>query len=194
MAKAYGMGVSPNMQGLYATAGQVPSPQWKEDTLNQPWVRGDAVNLAIGQGYLLASPMQLALVYAAIANGGQVHVPRLAEQAIDPQTNSISRAFPVQTKQVPVSTGTLDQIRQALTNVTQKPQGTARATFVSSKVIVAGKTGTAESGVEQPHAWFACYAPANKPKFVVIVVVEHGGEGSSVAAPLARKVTDILPY
>ncbi len=194
MAKAYGLGVSPDMQGLYATAGQVPSPKWKQDALNQPWVRGDAVNLAIGQGYLLASPMQLALVYAAIANGGQVHVPRLAEQAIDPQTNGISRAFPVQTKQVPVSAGNLDQIRQALTNVTQKPQGTARAVFASSKVIVAGKTGTAESGVEQPHAWFACYAPAAKPKFVVIVVVEHGGEGSSVAAPLARKITDILPY
>lgn len=194
MAQAYGLGVSPEMQGLYATAGQVPSPKWKQDALNQPWVRGDAVNLAIGQGYLLASPMQLALVYAAIANGGLVHVPRLAEQALDPQTNSISRAFPVKTTQVPVNSNNLAQIRQALTNVTQTPQGTARAVFASSKVVVAGKTGTAESGVTQPHAWFACYAPAAKPKYVVVAVVEHGGEGSSVAAPLARKVTDILPY
>lgn len=194
MAKAYGMGVPPDMQGLYAATGQVPSPKWKEDTLNQPWVRGDAVNLAIGQGYLLASPLQLAMVYAAIANGGKVQVPRVAEQAIDPQTNTISRAFPAKSRQLPVSPNNLNLIRQALTDVTQKPQGTARATFASSKVVVAGKTGTAESGIEQPHAWFACFAPAAKPKYVVIVVVEHGGEGSTTAAPLARKMTDILPY
>ena len=194
MAKAYGLGVPTGMQGLYDSAGQVPSPKWKQESLNQPWVRGDAVNLAIGQGYLLASPMQLALVYAAVANGGQVHVPRLAEQAIDPQTNGISRAFPVQTKKVPVSDNNLALIRQALTNVTQTSQGTARAVFASSKVIVAGKTGTAESGQEAPHAWFACYAPATRPKYVVIAIVEHGGEGSAVAAPLARRVTDILSY
>ena len=95
---------------------------------------------------------------------------------------------------MPVNSNNLNLIRQALTDVTQKPQGTARAMFASSKVVVAGKTGTAESGIEQPHAWFACFAPAAKPKYVVIVVVEHGGEGSTVAAPLARKVTDILPY
>jgi penicillin-binding protein 2 len=194
MAKAYGMGVPSGMQGLYDSTGQVPSPKWKEDTLKEPWVRGDAVNLAIGQGYLLASPLQLALVYAAVANGGLVQEPRLAEQAIDPQTNGISKGFPVKTRRVPVSDNNLNLIRQALTNVTQTPQGTARQMFLGSKVIVAGKTGTAESGQEAPHAWFACYAPANKPKFVVIVVVEHGGEGSTVAAPLARKVTDILPY
>ncbi|MBN9392338.1 MAG: penicillin-binding protein 2 [Chloroflexi bacterium] len=194
MAKAYGLGVPSGMQGLYDSPGQVPSPKWKSETLNQPWVRGDAVNLAIGQGYFLASPMQLALVYAAIANGGQVHVPRLAEQAIDPQTNGISRAFPVQTRTVPVGANNLAQIRQALTNVTQVSQGTARASFIGSRVVVAGKTGTAESGQEAPHAWFACFAPANKPRYVVVAVVEHGGEGSAAAAPLARKVTDILPY
>ncbi|MDB5082281.1 MAG: penicillin-binding protein 2 [Chloroflexi bacterium] len=194
MAKAFGMGVPTGMQGLYDSPGQVPSPKWKQETLKQPWVRGDAVNLAIGQGYMLASPLQLAMVYAAIANGGNVHVPRLAEQAIDPQTNGISRAFPVKTKKLPVTENTLNQIRQSLVSVTQAPQGTARQAFVGSKVIVAGKTGTAESGQEAPHAWFASYAPANKPKFVVIAHVEHGGEGSSVAAPLVRKVTDILPY
>ena len=118
----------------------------------------------------------------------------LAEQAIDPQTNGISKGFPVKTRRVPVSDNNLNLIRQALINVTQTPQGTARQMFLGSKVIVAGKTGTAESGQEAPHAWFACYAPANKPKFVVIVNIEHGGEGSTVAAPLARKVTDILPY
>jgi penicillin-binding protein 2 len=193
-AKAFGLGVPSGMQGLYDSAGQVPSPKWKQEVLKQPWVRGDAVNLAIGQGYLLSSPMQLALVYAAVANGGQVHVPRLAEQAIDPQTNGISRAFPVQTKKVPVGENNMAQIRQALINVTQTGQGTARAAFQGSRVVVAGKTGTAESGQEAPHAWFVCYAPANKPKFVVAAVVEHGGEGSATAAPLARKVTDILPY
>jgi penicillin-binding protein 2 len=192
VAKGFGFGASTGLVGLYDSVGQVPDPQWKKDKLKESWFRGDAVNLAIGQGYFQGTPLQLATAYAAIANGGNLPVPRLAERAegSDPQMN---RAYPAQVKaHLPISDGNLAQIKQALLNVTLR--GTASQAFAGCKVRVAGKTGTAESGVEQPHAWFACYAPADKPKYVVVVCLENIGYGNALAAPTARKLIDALPF
>lgn len=194
MTKAFGMGSSTGIQGIFDSPGQVPDPKWKLEKLKQGWVRGDAVNLAIGQGYFLASPLQLAVAYAAIANGGNVITPRLIERA-EGTSPEVSRAFGSQTRsKLPVSEGNLNEIRRALLAVTQGGLGTARGAFAGSRVAVAGKTGTAESGVEAPHAWFACYAPANQPRYVVVVMLENGGFGNEQAAPVARKVIDGLPF
>ena len=157
-AKSFGLGAPTGLVGLYDSAGQVPDPAWKREKLGQGWVRGDAVNLAIGQGDLLASPLQVALVYAAIANSGAQPLPRLADRA-EGQT-PLAQTFASQMKgHLAISEPTMTQIRAGLLNVTQSGAGTARSYFAGAKVRVAGKTGTAESGQEQPHAWFACYAP-----------------------------------
>ncbi|NWJ98065.1 MAG: penicillin-binding protein 2 [Chloroflexi bacterium] len=190
--KACGLGASCGLVGLNDSPGQVPDGKWKEDNIKQSWFSGDAVNLAIGQGYLLASPLQMAGVYAGIANGGSVPVPHLIAR-----TEKGGNATPVAPKErllLPVNPIHLGNIRRALLDVTQNPRGTAQAAFAGSKVKVAGKTGTAESGKTAPHAWFACYAPAERPKYVVVVMLEEIGEGGSYAAPAARKLIDTLSF
>lgn len=194
MAKAFGLGSSTGLLGLYDSAGQVPDPQWKQTKIGQPWVPGDGVNLAIGQGYMLASPVQMAVVYAALAMGGNIPVPRLVERA-ESSNATANKAFPAATKgKLPVSDANIAEIRRALLGVTQGALGTARNYFAGYRVAVAGKTGTAESGVEDPHAWFCCYAPADKPKYVVVVSLENAGFSTETAVPAARKVMDGLTF
>jgi penicillin-binding protein 2 len=193
VSKGFGLGSSTGINGIFDSPGQIPDPAWKKAKLNDVWVRGDAVNLGIGQGYMLATPLQVALMYAGIANGGAIPELRLVSK-IDggnPQT------FEPKVRQtIPLSPGNMAQMRNALKDVTGggSGMGTARGAFGGSRVKVAGKTGTAESGREEPHAWFAGYAPADNPKYVVVVVLENGGFGSDKAAPLARQVIDRLEF
>ncbi len=111
MAKAFGFGSPTGLTGLYDSPGQLPDPKWKQEKIKEPWVRGDAVNLAIGQGYMLASPLQLAVAYSAIANGGSVMVPRLVEKA-DSTAPQLAKTFAPQVKnKLPVSAANLNEIR-----------------------------------------------------------------------------------
>ncbi|MBN9388828.1 MAG: penicillin-binding protein 2 [Chloroflexi bacterium] len=193
-AKGFGLGSSTGMLGLYDSAGQVPSPDWKQANLSQPWVPGDGVNLAIGQGYLLASPLQMAVVYSSLAMSGTIPVPRVVDRA-ESTDAAASKTYPAATKgKLPVSDANIQLIRQALLGVTQESLGTARNYFSGYRVPVAGKTGTAESGVEDPHAWFCCYAPATNPKYVVVVCLENAGFSTETAVPAARKVMDALTF
>jgi penicillin-binding protein 2 len=154
------------------------------------WRGGDAVNMAIGQGAVLASPLQVAVSMAAIANTGVVPRPHVAA--------AVQRAGG-SNRPVPVAMGTrldldpdvLEVIRQGLEGVTA-PGGTAADAFARSALPVAGKTGTAEAGSDQPFAWFAGYGPTTDARFVVAVVVEQGGSGSRTAAPIARQIFDGL--
>lgn len=188
--KACGLGSSCGIIGLDDSPGLVPDGKWKQDNLKQNWFSGDAVNLAIGQGYLLASPIQMASVYAGIAMGGAVPTPRLIAST---EKNGVSTPMAPKTRlQLPINATNLAKIRQALTGVASR--GTASGSFAGYKVAVAAKTGTAESGKETPHAWFACFAPADRPKYVIIVMMEETGEGSRFAAPVARKVMDALTF
>lgn len=175
-------------------AGVVPSPAWKRQALNDGWARGDAVNMAIGQGQLLVTPLQVAALYSAIAAGGQRHGPQLLERAFLPGGNVERLLSPAAKPPLPWSAPTLDTVRTGLKNVVGGANGTAAAIFQGSSLagVTAGKTGTAETGPgRQPHAWFACYAPVEAPKAVVLAMLEHAGEGSQVAAPLARRVLEI---
>ncbi len=194
MAKAFGLGSSTGLLGLYDSAGQVPDPAWKQANIGQAWVPGDGVNLAIGQGYLLASPLQMAVVYSSLAMSGSLPVPRVVDRA-ESSSPAANKAFPAATKgKLPVSDANIQEIRKALLGVSQESLGTARKYFAGYKVPVAGKTGTAESGVEDPHAWFCCYAPADKPKYVVVVCLENAGFSTETAVPAARKVMDGLTF
>ena len=149
---------------------------------------GDATNFAIGQGDTLVTPLQLATVYAAIANGGQLLQPQVGRALLSPDGTAREIA-PVVRRNVPVSAEVVAYLRDALAGVTQ-PGGTAAASFVGAPVAVAGKTGTGEVAGRQDTSWFASFAPVEDPELVVVGMVSQGGTGSSVAAPLVRTVYD----
>jgi len=194
-AQAFGLGRVPDIVGLgsanaVGAAGVVPSPAWKQNALGEGWLPKDAVNLSIGQGYLLASPVQVLNVYAAIANGGTLWTPRIIDKAVDANgaVTDSNAAKPLGT--LPASADALHSIRQGLRGVTSDETGTAFRAFQGFGVPTAGKTGTAQAGSGQPHAWFAVYAPFDQPEVAVVTIVEHGGEGAAVAAPIVRSVLE----
>lgn len=157
---------------------------------------GDAVNFAIGQGDVLVTPLQLAVAYAAMANGGTVYRPQLAKAVIGPDGKVIWRATPQPVRRLPVDKHSLDFIRSALAGVTL-PGGTAYGAFIDwpqDRIPVGGKTGTAEVGLtktgRQDTSWFAAFAPANNPQFIVVNMLEQVGTGGAYAAKVVRHVLD----
>lgn len=191
MARAFGLGAPTGIQGVPEEAGLVPDAAWRAQQGGRPWSVGDAVNMSIGQSDLLVTPLQIARMLAAVANGGVLYRPRLVLR-IGPAPGQPEEDFPPETQGwLPVSADTLAVIRQGLLGVTTHPRGTATWAFRGMPFPVAGKTGTAETAPGRPpHAWFAGYAPADAPELVVVVLVEHGGQGSAVAAPLARQILE----
>ena len=183
------------MQELPEVAGAVPDPAWKIQTVHDYWARGDAINLSIGQGYFLATPLQVADAYAAIANGGTLWQPYLVQEVKSIDGTAVYTAKPKERGKLPATAQQLEAIRSALSQVTTAPNGTAAGLsiakpFAGETHSVAGKTGTAESDTKAPHAWFAAFSPAEGATMATVAMVEHGGEGGDVAAPIARKVVD----
>jgi len=149
---------------------------------------GDATNFAIGQGDTLVTPLQLATVYAAVANGGKVLEPHVARALVSP-TGAVREIAPEVRSTVPADPELLDYVREALAGVTQ-PGGTAAGAFAGAPYSVAGKTGTGEVAGKQDTSWFASFAPAEAPELVVVGMVSQGGTGGTVAAPMVREVYD----
>ncbi|QIM21251.1 penicillin-binding protein [Phycicoccus sp. HDW14] len=149
---------------------------------------GDAANFAIGQGDVLATPLQMAVAYAAIADGGTLRTPRVAAALLDPRTDQRSDLAAGPTRRVPVAASTLRYLRGALVGVTTT--GTAAGVFrsVPADWKIAGKTGTGEVVGKRDTSWFVSYAPAQRPRWVVAAVVAQGGNGGSTAGPVARAV------
>ncbi|GAC1329361.1 MAG: penicillin-binding protein 2 [Mycobacteriales bacterium] len=160
---------------------------------------GDAVNFAIGQGDSLVTPLQLATAYAALANGGTLYAPRLGKAVISPDGKTAAALPPVVTGQLPVPPDVLAYIRTALAGVPDR-DGTAACAFGMAPMCgppfplnvlpIAGKTGTSEVGNKQDTSWFASFAPANNPRYAVVVMVSQGGQGGKVAAPATREIYD----
>ncbi|MGQ9475159.1 MAG: penicillin-binding protein 2 [Actinomycetota bacterium] len=186
--------------------GRVPTPQWKWEFNQgnpdyQRWYPGDTVNMAVGQGDILVTPLQLANLYAAIANRGPYYRPHVGKEVLTYLGESVETIQPQQIGDITnpnndlgihVERDELEVVRQALTGVVARG-GTAAGAFAGfpiQSIPVAGKTGTAEVQGKQPCAWFACYAPANDPRYVVVVMVEEGGHGGLVAAPIARRILE----
>ncbi|RNL87655.1 penicillin-binding protein 2 [Halostreptopolyspora alba] len=155
------------------------------------WRAGDAVNFSIGQGDLVVTPLQLARAYAAIANGGTLHEPRIGKALVAADGTGVTEIESGEPDKLPVSDRTLDYLRSALADVPRK--GTARGAFGGfplDEVPVAGKTGTATSTGKKESGWFASYAPADDPQFAVVVLISQGGTGGAVAAPVVREIYD----
>jgi len=165
--------------------GIVPTPAWLRKTWNQPWYEGQTINLSIGQGYLAVTPLQLAVAYSALANGGTVVRPHVANAVLRGETVQRLKFPPVRR----VKLKNQWAIRDGLYQAAHAPGGTSASLFSSFPVPVAGKTGTAESGAgRSDHSWYASWAPANHPKVVVVVLVAHGGFGAQAAGPAARDI------
>jgi penicillin-binding protein 2 len=189
-AHAFGLGHETGLLGGDEAPGLVPDNAWKIRTRGYGWTPGDTVNLAVGQGFLLVTPLQIATLFSSVANGGTIYRPRLVQRAESPVGDPPILFKPEATGKLPVSTAHLNTIRSALAGVTKGPRGTARFAFQGFPIDVAGKTGTAQTAQENPHAWFAAYAPVDAPEVVVVAILEHAGEGSAEAAPRVRRILE----
>ncbi|GAA1571376.1 penicillin-binding protein 2 [Actinomadura kijaniata] len=157
------------------------------------WRAGEAANFSIGQGDVLVTPLQLARAYAAVANGGRLVVPRVAQAVVRPDGTVARRIDPLPPARLPVPPHVLKYIRSGLEGVTK--EGTARGVFQDfplDKVQIAGKTGTGEVWGKGDTSWFASYAPAKKPQFAVVVMVSQGGTGGGTAAPAVREIYETM--
>lgn len=154
---------------------------------------GDAVNFSIGQGDVAVTPLQLAVVYAAIANGGTLWEPQVVDQVRTASGEVVEDLEPVATGEVPLDPDVLQIVRDGLSGVNTAGTGVpAFATFDLDRYPVAGKTGSAESFGERATAWYASYGPTTDPEYAVVVVIDQGGIGGDIAAPAARQIWDVI--
>jgi penicillin-binding protein 2 len=192
-----GLGQPTGFTDLPEAPGLIPNPEWKRTVLGLDWSFSDAVNISIGQGEVSVTPLQVVRMTAALANGGTLYRPQLVQQVgILGETPSYT-VSPVPMSEIDIQTDVLNLVRDAMCAVTTSETGTAEYQFQNSELQttgVCGKTGTAQDGSRADalsHAWFTAYAPANDPEIAIVVLVENSGEGSAIAAPIAR---DILEY
>ncbi|NSW53944.1 MAG: hypothetical protein HPY85_15695 [Anaerolineae bacterium] len=184
MAVGFGLGSPTGIGVLDESAGNVPSPTGE----------GDAVQLAIGQGTLLVTPLQVATFIAALGNGGTLYTPQLVDHYLDANGNIIDPFIPQTHGSLPISEENRQIIIEAMRWVTSEQRGTAYSTFYNLYYPVYGKTGTAQTSLEAPHSWFAGFTDANepgKPDIAVVVFTEFAGEGSEVSAPIFRRVVEL---
>ena len=196
-----GMGKPTGIDIPGEVAGRIPTPAWKKayykTAIDKIWKPGDSINLSVGQGNMEATPLQLAVSYAAIANGGGVVTPHIGLKVVDPQGRTVRTLSAGKVRNVDISPTTLDVVRQGIIDAANSPSGTSSGIFAGYPVKVAGKTGTAEVyDADYMHnvdyAWYASYAPAADPRYVVVVMIEKGGHGGASAAPAARLIYDRL--
>ncbi|HLZ09309.1 MAG TPA: penicillin-binding transpeptidase domain-containing protein, partial [Chloroflexota bacterium] len=192
MARAYGLGQKTGINGVDEVAGVVPDPKWKEQTLHQPWFTGDGVNLSIGQGYLQATPLQMANVYSTIANDGLRRTPILIQKVIDPKGDVVQTFTAQDSMRVPVSPATIKAIHDGMLGVTSTKLGTAYYAFSTYTHPMEAKTGSAENQSVLAHAWFVGYVPPTSPNLLVLLMVEGRGDSHEIAAPMARQLMEIL--
>jgi penicillin-binding protein 2 len=173
--------------------GLLPTPAWRnelyrEDLTDRPWSAGDNVNLAVGQGDLQADPLQMAVAYATIANGGVVPRPHVGMQVEDAAGRVLREIEPKPARQVRIDPEWRDTILAGLHDAAQSPSGTSYAVFGGFPVPVAGKTGTAERPPYADQSWYVVLAPYPDPEIVVAVTFEQGGFGAETAAPAALQI------
>ncbi|MBI3457453.1 MAG: penicillin-binding protein 2 [Candidatus Rokubacteria bacterium] len=196
MAEAFGFGRPPGTGLVGERAGLVPSPVWKKQVLRDKWHAGDTVSLSIGQGLITVTPLQVARLMAAVANGGILWQPRLVARIKGLDGTLLASEQAVEQDRTDVAPVVLDFLRQALWAVVNDG-GTGKAAMLPG-VAIAGKTGTAQTHEfkddadrkrrDRDNAWFAAFAPVDDPQVVVVVLAERAGLGGQVAAPIARVI------
>lgn len=192
-AREYGLGEKTGIDLPEEKDGLVPDAEWKRETRKEGWYPGDSVNLSIGQGGLLTTPLQLIDMISAIANGGVLYKPYLVDKIVSPGGEVIVDFKPEVRSYLPFEKRTLQILRQGMTEVTNAVyengmRGTAARVFKDFPVKVAGKTGTAQTGSSRPnHGFFAGFAPVDKPEVAVLVFLENGNS-SGYTLPIAASI------
>ncbi len=203
-AKRLGLGKKTGVEMEHEKSGLIPTSEWKMKRYGKTWQEGETLSVAIGQGFDLVTPIQLALMTATVANGGTLYKPSLIEKVRDPDGHILEQFSPTILERFSGQGRNLALVRQGLTEAVNGRHGTGRRARLKN-ITVAGKTGTAqvvrlkqykhlkEKDIPykyRDHAWFTCFAPAENPEIAVSVVVEHGLHGGSGAAPIARAVLE----
>lgn len=202
--KRFGFGVPTGIDIQEETAGIMPSREWKQKRHKRPWVQGDTISVGIGQGYWIATPLQVAKATSVLVNNGKVHTPHLMKSiegsAVELYQDPLLYDDITEPKQA-----YWDAAKRGMYNVINSANGTGRKAFVGTNYRVAGKSGTAQvfslkenqtydaSGLKKElhdHAWFTAYAPYDEPQIVIAIILENAGGGSSVAAPVVRQIMD----
>jgi penicillin-binding protein 2 len=199
-ATMFGLGKSPEFELGFDKEGLIPTSQWKLKRFGVPWQPGETISMAIGQGYVLATPLQMAGAISMIFNGGYLYEPSVIKW-VEKENKRAHEFTPRVIGRLQAKEQNLELIREALIGVVNEPSGTGSKARLKS-CIVAGKTGTAqmielgkEKGMNkdvasdfEDHAWFVGVAPADKPAIALAIIVENGGHGGAVAAPMAKEI------
>ncbi len=188
-ARMFGLGTVTGINLPGEAEGLVANRKYKMKVYEEEWYLSETFDAAIGQGFQLATPLQVADVMAQVANGGHRYRPYLVSKIVNPNGQLVKEFKPEEMGTVTISDKTLTLIRNSLRDVAL-PGGTAAATFEGFPIPIAGKTGTAENPHGDDHGWFVAYAPFNDPQIVVAVLIEQGGFGSDSAVPIARKMLE----
>ncbi len=201
-AHRFGLGAPTGITLEHESGGIIPSSAWKRQRFGEPWYAGETLSVAIGQGYVTTTPLQMANVIAAIANNGTVYRPQFVKRVETPDGTVVRAEEPVVERDLGFKKTTLLQIRQALSDVVNTSRGTGSKARVKG-IEVGGKTGTSQVGKlgaertkqghmareRKDHAWFIAFAPVSSPEIAVAVLAEHAGEhGGTAAAPIAQQV------
>ena len=204
-ASELGLGRPTGIHLPHEKLGIVPSSSWKKKRLGVPWYSGETLSLAVGQGYLNTTPIQLVNLISAVSNNGKFYLPQVVERVENIYGTVLKEYRPVEIGGANISENTLRIIQEALSGVVNEPHGTGWACALKG-VKVAGKTGTAQvirmaqnfrkGDMDRmplkfrDHAWFIAYAPCENPQIAIAVLVEHGGFGAAAAVPIAKKVME----
>jgi penicillin-binding protein 2 len=202
-AHQLGLGKKTGIALPFEAAGRIPDPDTRKKLHDQnpkafpngQWFAGDNVNLAIGQGEMVVTPLQLVNAYATFANGGTVWVPRVGDAVKDQNGTALRQIAPQSVRKLNIPPEVRDPIMQGLMGVTTDPRGTAVGAFGGfpfSTFPIAGKTGTAQAGNKQDTSLFVAFGPTQDPQYAVGVVMEEAGFGASAAAPVARRILQSL--
>lgn len=189
-AREFGFGQTTGIDLHGEAQGLIATPEYKKKVFDDEWYLGDTFNTAIGQGFTLATPIQVAEMLSAVATDGKRYKPHLVSKILN-DDGSVAKTFePEEEGKLPISEATLKLIQEGLEAVTE--EGGTAAFLKNLPVPVAGKTGTAENPHGLEHGWFIAYAPAKKPQLVVVCIVEQGSYGTISAAPIVKSILEYV--
>src|SRR5262249_53645236 len=195
-----GLGLATGIRLEHEKAGTIPDSQWKQRRFHRPWFAGETLSVAIGQGYVTATPLQMANLAATIANGGTRYRPQYVKRIVAPDGTVHEEMQPDVLGRAGIDPRALAEVRAGMRDVVMTDRGTGKAGRVRG-IEVAGKTGTAQAVAlrgsnrrargSRDHAWFIAFAPVAAPEIALAVLVEHGGGGGGkLAAPIAKEVLE----
>jgi penicillin-binding protein 2 len=203
-AHALGFGKKTGIELDNEKAGTIPSTEWKQRRFHERWYPAETLSVAIGQGYVAVTPIQLAELAAEVANGGTLYKPQFVRQ-IDALDGSVVKSFPpIVENQTRIAPQVLAELRSAMADVVAAPNGTGKSARIDG-ITIAGKTGTAQvvkeaqgartketalSDKNRDHGWFMAFAPVDHPKIAIACIIEHSGHGGSTAAPVVKAVME----